>query len=139
ESFPAAEIVFVGPHKNYELFAGDPRIRHAAIDYRRCTLRDRLAIWDSLKALVAEPGSVVLDPDSRLTQLGLLPVGVDDCYHLFESRAHGVESDRALPDLAAEWAEQALGVRGAKPYVALAQCSERSGHSRVSPGLGAYS
>jgi len=30
-----------------------PRIRHAARDYRRCTLRDRLAIWDSLKALVA--------------------------------------------------------------------------------------
>ena len=28
--FPHAEIVFVGPRKNYELFAADPRIHHAA-------------------------------------------------------------------------------------------------------------
>ena len=30
--FPRAEIVFVGPRKNYEMFAGDPRIHHAEID-----------------------------------------------------------------------------------------------------------
>jgi ADP-heptose:LPS heptosyltransferase len=121
DRFPTAEIVFVGPHKNYELFAGDRRIRHAAMEYRRGALRERLSIWDPLKALVAEPGSVVLDPDSRLTQLGLLPVGVEDSYHLFESRGYGAESDRTLPDLAAEWAAETLGVRGAKPYLSLAQ------------------
>ena len=51
--FPRAEIVFVGPRKNYELFAGDPRIRHAPVAYRRGSLRDRLAVWDELKALLA--------------------------------------------------------------------------------------
>ena len=30
--FPRARIVFVGPQKNYELFAGDPRIEHAPVE-----------------------------------------------------------------------------------------------------------
>ena len=42
--FPHAEIVFVGPRKNYELFAGDTRIHHAEVDYRRGGLRERLAV-----------------------------------------------------------------------------------------------
>ena len=74
QRFPHAEIVFVGPRKNYELFAGDPRLRHAPVDYRRGSLRERLAVWDELQALLAAPDALVIDPDSRLTQLGLLPV-----------------------------------------------------------------
>ena len=136
DRFPAAEIVFVGPNKNYQLFAGDPRIRHAAMEYRRGGLCERLAIWEPLKALLAEPGSVVLDPDSRLTQLGLLPVGIDDSYHLFESRGYGADGDRALPDLAAEWTAETLGVRGAKPYVALAQRLEPPGIPYIAVSLG---
>ena len=42
--FPEAQVVFVGPLKNYELFAADPRIQHAAAAYRRGSLRDRLAV-----------------------------------------------------------------------------------------------
>jgi ADP-heptose:LPS heptosyltransferase len=117
--FPRAEIVFVGPPKNFELFAGDPRLAHAAIPYRRGGLRERLSVWDELTALLSAPDAIVIDPDSRLTQLGLLPVCAEDRYHLFESRAYGGDSDRALPDLAARWAEETLGVSGAKPYVAL--------------------
>jgi len=51
--------------------------------------------------------------------LGLLPVGSEDHYHLFESRGYGGESARALPELAADWAAETLGVRGCKPYVAI--------------------
>ena len=134
QRFPHAEIVFVGPRKNYELFAGDPRLRHADMVYPRGGLRQRLAVWDPLKALLAAPGSVVIDPDSRLTQLGLLPVCPEDSCHLFESRAYGGETDLALPELAAAWAEETFGVSGAKPYVAL----EPSGgtHTAVSMGVG---
>ena len=120
QGFPNAEIVFVGPRKNYDLFAGDPRLRHAEMAYRRGGLRERLAVWGPLEALLAAPDSVVIDPDSRLTQLGLLPVGAEARYHLFESRGYGGETERTLPDLAAAWAQETFGVSGAKPYVSSA-------------------
>lgn len=134
QRFPHAEIVFVGPRKNYELFATDPRLRHAEMAYRRGGLRERLAVWGPLQALLAAPDAVVIDPDSRLTQLGLLPVCPEEAHHLFESRGYGGETERALPELAAAWAEETFGVSGAKPYVAL----EPSGavHTSVSLGVG---
>ena len=92
--FPRAEIVFVGPRKNYELFAGDPRIRHAPVAYPRGSLADRLSVWDELKALLSGDDSLVIDPDSRLTQLGLLAVCPEERYHFFESRAYGADTDR---------------------------------------------
>ena len=134
--FPHASIVFVGPRKNYELFAADPRIHHAEAGYRRGGLRQRLAVWEVLKALLAEPDSLVIDPDSRLTQLGLLPVCPEDRYHLFESRAYGNASNRPLPELAAAWAEETLGVAGAKPYVALGRLPRRGPYVAVSFGVG---
>ena len=42
--YPDAEILFVGPKKNFELFEADPRIGHFASPYpRSSSLRDRLA------------------------------------------------------------------------------------------------
>jgi ADP-heptose:LPS heptosyltransferase len=134
--FPLAEIVFVGPRKNYELFAGDPRIRHAEIGYVRGGLRQRLAVWSELKQLFAAPDSVVVDPDSRLTQLGLLPVCSEDRYYFFESRAYGSETSLALPELAAAWVAEMFGVAGAKPYLALEAAPRRTGSIAVSLGVG---
>jgi ADP-heptose:LPS heptosyltransferase len=116
--FPKAQIVFAGPRKNFEMFAADPRLVHAPVEYRRGSLTDRLAAWGDLKALVAGTDTVVIDADSRLTQLGLLPIGEPSRYHLFESRGYGGASDRALPDLAGQWAEETFGIAGAKAYVA---------------------
>jgi len=119
--FPSARIVFVGPHKNYELFAGDTRLEHAPVEYQRGSLRGRLAVWSELSALCDAADALVLDPDSRLTQLGLLPICPDERYHLFESRAYGAYRSRdrqgavadsnagnatngqSLPELAASW------------------------------------
>jgi len=119
QRFPHAEILFTGPPKNYELFAGDPRVHHAPVAYRRGGLSERLAVWDELRDLFAAPNSIVIDPDSRLTQLGVLPVCAEDRYYFFESRAYGAETGRPLPELAAAWAEETLGIAGAKPYVQL--------------------
>ena len=134
--FPHADLVFVGPKKNYELFAADARIRHVGIEYRRGGLRERLAVWDGLQQILSDPFSLVLDPDSRLTQLGLLPVTSWERYHLFESRSYGGDSTRSLPDLAADWCEKTLGVGGAKPYVALGPTAPRGRHIAVSLGVG---
>jgi ADP-heptose:LPS heptosyltransferase len=117
--FPDAHIIFVGPHKNFELFAGDPRIQHAPITYRRGGLRDRLAVWDDLRSLLTEPDSIVIDPDSRLTQLGLLPVCPEDRYYFFESRAYGAETNLSLAQLAAAWASETVGHAEACPFIAV--------------------
>jgi ADP-heptose:LPS heptosyltransferase len=132
QRFKRARIALAGPIKNYELFAKDPRIHHARIDYGRGSLRQRLAAAEELKALVAEPDCVVIDPDSRLTQLGLLPVCPDERYHLFESRAYSgtglpacpSSSDKSLPELASDWAAETLGIAGAKPYIAVAAAKD---------------
>ena len=134
--FPKARIVFVGPSKNYELFAADPRIAHAAVSYRRGTLADRLAVRPALEALFAAPDALVIDSDSRLTQLGLLPVCPEDRYHLFESRAYGGSTSASLPQLAAAWAEETFGIAGAKPYIALADAPAHRGVIAVSLGVG---
>ena len=136
ERFPDAEMIFAGPRKNYELFAADPRVRHAPVEYRRGGLRERLAVWDELKALLAAPDAMVIDPDSRLTQLGLLPVCPEDRYHLFESRAYGADGSGTLPELAAQWAEETLDVRGARPYVALGAPAAPIPRIAVSLGVG---
>ena len=119
QRLPQADIVFVGPRKNFELFAGDARLSHAAVEYRRGSLRERLAVRDELKRLAADPDCLVIDPDSRLTQLGLLPICPEDRYHLFESRGYGGAGSLNLPTLAAQWSRETLGVSNAAPYVAL--------------------
>ena len=109
--YPSAKIVFVGPGKNYELFEGDPRVSHREVHYARGgTLRDRLK---ASEALWFDDG-LVLDPDSRLTQLGLIRVCPDDRYRFFESRSNGGDGNERLPDLAARWADDS----GARPYIA---------------------
>jgi ADP-heptose:LPS heptosyltransferase len=112
QRFPNAQIVFVGPRKNFELFAFDSRLKHAPLDYRRGDIH---AAWRQLQGLVDD---LVIDPDSRLTQLGLLPVGEEDRYHLFESRGYGGSGSLALSELASRWAEETFSVSGAKPYLA---------------------
>ena len=134
ERFPKAQIVFVGPAKNFELFAADSRLQHVPVSYQRRSLQDRLAVLGDLKALADDPDCLVVDPDSRLTQLGLLPIGDEDRYHLFESRAYGGASDRTLPELAADWAAETFGIAGAKPYVAIPR--EEARFVTVSLGVG---
>jgi len=118
--FPAAEIWFVGPRKNWELFAADRRIRHLEIRYQRGTLRERLRSWPELREALSS-GDLVVDPDSRLTQLGLLPVCDEEHYRLFESRAYGASDETALPGLTARWLEETFGISDAQPYVAIAE------------------
>jgi ADP-heptose:LPS heptosyltransferase len=136
QRFPRAQIVFVGPRKNYEMFAADSHISHASVAYRRGSLQERLAVRHELEALLVAPDSVTIDSDSRLTQLGLLPVCREDRYHLFESRGYGGATDASLPRLTAAWAAETFGIAGAKPYVALADAPAHRGVIAVSLGVG---
>lgn len=131
--WPGAEICFVGPRKNFELFEADPRIRHVPTPYpRSSSLRYRL---EASAALEFTDG-IVIDPDSRLTQLGLIRVCDDERYFFFDSRGYGgAELDR-LPDVAAQWVREILRVESAGPYIAPLPVEGPPADITVSLGVG---
>lgn len=119
ERFPEAEICLVGPEKNAQLFAGDPRIKPVPVTYGRSSLlRERLLAAAELKGAIDETGTIVIDPDSRLTQLGLIPVCDDSRYFFFESRAYGGTADSSLSQLISEWLSDTFDIAPFRPYVA---------------------
>jgi hypothetical protein len=131
--YPNAEIVFVGPRKSYELFEADPRIKHLPAPYARSgALKDRLQASASLWL----EGGIVIDPDSRLSQLGLISVCEERNYFHFPSRAYGGDGDEPLARLAARWAHEIFGVGGAKPYIAPLASTEPPVDITVSLGVG---
>jgi Glycosyltransferase family 9 (heptosyltransferase) len=131
--FPSAEIVFVGPQKSHELFAADPRVKHLPAPYARSgALRDRLRASANLWL----KGGIVIDPDSRLSQLGLISVCDEHNYFFFPSRAYGIDGNDSLSKLAARWAHQVLGVEGAKPYIAPVASAQPPADVTVSLGVG---
>ncbi len=131
--YPEAEIVFVGPKKSFELFAKDPRIRHLKAPYSRGgSLKKRL---EASGDLWLEDG-LVIDPDSRLSQLGVLKVCPSSNYLFFPSRSYGGRSLSRLPDLAARWAKEIMGVERAAPFVAPDLSKEAPADVTVSLGVG---
>ena len=97
EVLPGVEIRLVANAKTLQLFAGDPRIQLCAIEYPRGGgLIERLTGWQGAaevlrqQALGLDPTEyVIIDPDSRLTQLGLLPLVADERpYLFFDSRSY---------------------------------------------------
>jgi hypothetical protein len=131
--YPDAEIFFAGSRKSYELFEADPRVRHSPIPYSRGgSLADRLRTSASLWI---EDG-LVIDPDSRLTQLGLISVCPPDRYFFFTSRSYGGESLEQLPSLAARWAHEIFDVGRSHPYVAPREPDVPGAEITVSLGIG---
>ncbi len=108
KEFPNAEMVFVGGSKAAELFGGDARIRFAEIKYQRAgTLTERLLSWldvlqcvrELIEGLRAEE-FVIVDPDSRLTQLGLLPLVAENFYDAQNADSQtqkAITQDRVAP------------------------------------------
>jgi ADP-heptose:LPS heptosyltransferase len=116
--FPDAECILLAPAKAAELFGGDVSLAIRPVSYHSGgTLLERLASWlDLLDAVRAEIGDlpaheyVVLDPDSRYLQLGLLPVLRDESrYFFFESRRAGSGGSANLSRLTNEWMNDMFG------------------------------
>lgn len=110
ESFPRASIIVTGPSHLPEIFYGLPRVHWVKFHYDRDGgLLGRLTGWISLYQLLKkewqgfQPGELLLfDPDSRLSQLGLLPLFNDASYCYFNSRQDQADNKR-LSDLTNTW------------------------------------
>jgi hypothetical protein len=136
QRFPNAAIWFAGPKKSWELFAADPRLKHLPIAYGRGgTIDERLSVWPQLREATCLLNSIVIDPDSRLTQLGLLPICREEDYYFFESRSYEAESGDPLTVLATRWVENTFGVSHVHPYIST-QFSGVEFATTVSIGVG---
>lgn len=139
--FPQAAIVFVASRKSAELFAADRAIVPLEADYPRSgPVSERLAFAEGLSRLMTAeigtaPNRIVVDPDSRITQLGLVPVCEPEHFFHFPSR---VDSSAAnLTDLTKNWVESVFGVNG-QAYIAPhpIQLDDSAPRAAVSLGVG---
>ncbi len=135
--FPHAAIYFVGQTKGWELFAADSRLEHVPVSYgRSSSLVERLGVWPDLRESLCQPNSIIIDPDSRLTQLGLLPVCPEEDYYFFESRSYGGHSDASLTELTRRWVAETFDVPDARPYIAPIPLTSDPAAVTVSFGVG---
>lgn len=115
ETYPNAEVIVIGDGKLRQLFASHAQIKVHELGYtRRGGLLERFSAWLQLLKLVRDETSgmdsrafLLLDPDSRLTQLGALPLVADRNYRFFSSRGKpeypATASISALTNLWLDW------------------------------------
>ena len=116
--FPKAELVLIGSSKLREIYGGNPRLRFEAVDYdRRGGLLERLASWQEvLHVIGAETAgsraeqTILVDPDSRLSQLGVLPLIDEDRNYFFNSRSHeSLNRKMSMAQLTNAWLDDLTG------------------------------
>ena len=137
--FPRARIALAGNRKSHELFDADPRIEFLEAPYSRTgLLRDRLEAGLRLRPLLDGGDALVVDPDSRLSQLGLLPVADERRYTFFESRSAGGGGQASLGELTRDWVRETFGVEDARAFIAPASAPvcDDEGLTAVSFGAG---
>lgn len=132
--YPGAERVILGAPVVGQLFAGEPGVRVADIGYPRGgSLLTRLNSWTLLTQVVADELAgldrdeyLIIDPDSRLTQLGLLPLTTDESRALFfESRSYGGEGQETISVLAARWMSERFKGAASEMFLPFVKLSDR--------------
>jgi hypothetical protein len=113
--FPNAGVVLVGDRKSAELFAADARLEHIEAQYPRSgPVSRRLEFAHDLKRKLRGSHHIVIDPDSRMTQLGLLPVC--EFSHVFHFPSRTAHSSPNLTTLTHDWLQETFNESG-RAYV----------------------
>lgn len=116
--FPQAEIVLIGGSKLEEIYGGNLRFKIKKVHYdREGGLLDRLSSWQLVLKTIQEEltscplkNTILVDPDSRLSQLGVLPVIHHDHYCFFDSRSHkSYDSNMSMAELTNAWIDRLTG------------------------------
>ena len=117
-AMPRAEILIAGPAHIPRIFHAMPRLRHLPLAYdRHGSMANRITVWTDLHRLAAREQEglaarelLVVDTDSRLTQLGLLPLAGPGATRLFPSREDVAgRTATTLPELANLWCDHMFG------------------------------
>jgi len=129
-----ATIFFVGNRKSAELFASDASISWLEADYPRSgPVSHRIQFAHDLQRRLDRPASIVIDPDSRMTQLGLVPVCEPKRYFHFPSRT--ADSAANLSQLVRDWTWDTFGESG-QAYIAPRPVPEKTADPFATLSLG---
>lgn len=110
--YPDAEMVLIGGSKLDEIYGGNSRIRLQTVDYnRQGGLIERLSSWQLVLNIVRQElaacpleNIILIDPDSRLSQLGVLPIIPEQNYFFFDSRSDtSFASNMSMAQLTNAW------------------------------------
>jgi hypothetical protein len=116
--FPDAEIVIIGNAKLEGVFGGNPRIQIRRLSYARGGgLFERFSSWYAALDIIeremppeTEQNILLIDPDSRISQLGVLPFTHSDNYFFFNSRRCDSSSKNVcMAELANRWINDVFG------------------------------
>ncbi|MBW2520584.1 MAG: glycosyltransferase family 9 protein [Deltaproteobacteria bacterium] len=117
-TFPDAEIIVIGGDKINSLYTSHPKISVQSVLYsRRGGLLERLQSWfEVLKAIdhakdgLSADQYLLVDPDSRLSQLGVLPLCDDRSYLFFSSRSSQMfPMQLSISEMVNHWYNQLTG------------------------------
>jgi ADP-heptose:LPS heptosyltransferase len=119
--FPKTEIVVIGDAKLEGIFGGHPGVRICRLGYARSGgLFERFSSWHAALDILeqempaeAERDALLIDPDSRVSQLGVLPFTHGDNYLFFNSRRSDTSSGNlCMAELANRWMTDVFGTSG---------------------------
>lgn len=117
--FPHTEIVIIGNKKLAGIFGGNPGIRIQQLNYaRRGGLLERFASWHETLDILAEEmppdceeNILLIDPDSRISQLGVLPLTHCENYLFFNSRKFPSSAENTcMAELTNHWMDTVFGM-----------------------------
>ncbi|MEN6308545.1 MAG: glycosyltransferase family 9 protein, partial [Anaerohalosphaeraceae bacterium] len=115
--FPDAQIILLGSLKLQDIFGGNPRLCIREVPYIRSgSLLERLESWCRVIELlddktVPDKDAVLwIDPDSRITQLGMLPI-CEEHHHLYFNSHRDWASTRnaCMAEHANAWLDKVFG------------------------------
>lgn len=121
DALPGAQCVLLAAPSMQPLFAGTKRISVRGVPYdRNKGLIEQFSSWLEVVRLISAEVEglqrqeyLVVDPDSRFAQLGMLPVVADESNYLFfESRTAGQTGTECIGRLASDWATRLFGGAG---------------------------
>ncbi|MBN1764652.1 MAG: hypothetical protein JW860_05290 [Sedimentisphaerales bacterium] len=120
QAFPQTELVLFGSPKSKDIFGGNPWLRIETIQYPRYgSILDRFECWQTCRKKLEQECSttlpertLLLDPDSRITQLGMLPLVDDHRYFYFNSHTiHPADPQRGqMAGLVNQWMDRIFTV-----------------------------